>query len=165
MKSLFKVVPLFLFFSGCATTSNIQKPVMDQAEYESRALRYAHLGTCLRLGYMDSSTHGKAMSISQRGGNMRFSNIDNQKLDEMTREAGQAILENVQLMSNEERNDFKHDCQVISGMVETNYNEIQEKERNNSLQKPNIIYSQPAQNKSSTTYCNKFGSQVICNSY
>lgn len=165
MKKLFNLVPLFLIVSGCATVSNVSKPEMHQQEYTERAMRYAHFGTCLRLGYMDSSTYGKAMSVGQAGANAVYSNINTQKLDGMTREAEKSILEYVQLMSNEKRNDFKYECQVLSGMIETGYDELKEQQRNNSLQRPNVIYSQPAQSKSSTTYCNKFGSQVICNSY
>lgn len=124
MKKLFNLIPLFLLVSGCATVSSIPKPEMNQQEYTERAMRYAHFGTCLRLGYMDSSTYGKAMYIGEGGANAVYSNINTQKLDEMTRVAEKYIFEDVRSMSNEKRNEFKYECQMLSGITETNYSQF-----------------------------------------
>lgn len=177
MRKILLFTPLLLAITACATTQISPKPEMSLDEYRDRAQRNAIYGMCLRRGFMDSDTYGKAISIGEMAMSVSNQKVDSLKLINMTREterklekeAEQAIRYQGPQMVDSNRKEFAHsfkyECQALSGMINTNYNELQELKRSANMKQPQTQTYTPIQNKISTTYCNTFGSQVICNSY
>lgn len=178
MRKIFLTTPVLLAIIGCATTPPAPKIEMSLAEYQQRAKEYSMLDTCLKRDYIDSQTHGKAMSIYNSSLDMSGKLVDKRKLSGMINETN-TYVDGLQSKMNREmspenlekdRNKVKFICQKLAGEIQVGYSEIQD--LNRQIQRQNEIKQQqqnqiyvPAYNKSSTTSCNQFGSQVICNTY
>lgn len=175
MKKTLLLIPFMLSLIGCATTQATPKSEISLAEYKDRAERNGMYGICLRLELMDSNTYGKAISIGEMAIAKTGQTVDKGKLFDMTKEfegefvslynesmrgldAQSAAIEDKKL-----KDSMRYDCQALGGRINTAYSEIQETQRNKSMQQRQTPTYQPRQSNNSTTSCNQFGSQVICN--
>lgn len=169
MKKFLLVAPFLLVLMGCATTPMSSKGEMSLAEYKDRAERNAYYGICLRMELMDSNTYGRAIAIGDMAIAASGKQFDRRKLSDMTQkiegEFAQVWNEEMNALEPQEaaikkkgyQNEMRYECQSLSGMVNTGYEDLQERNRNNSIRQ--------SQNSSGTTICNKIGSQVICNTF
>ena len=148
------------FLTGCATIPGSSQSELTQDEYVNYAAAFGMLDTCLYQGLMDGETHAKAMSVFNEAFVVKNRIVDKSKMSVLTSNA----------RSNYERaaaaypQELRFQCQKMSGKIQVDYREIQEQKRNNQINNQRPVYT-PTYNKSSTTSCNQFGSQVICNTY
>lgn len=178
MRRLLLISPVLLAIVGCATTPPAPIVEMSLAEYQQYASAYALLDICLKRDHIDSQTYGKGMSMYNASLDMSKKLIDRKKLDGFVQETNRYMDELQSKMEREmppealatDRNEVKFICQKLAGEIQIGYSEIQE--LNRQLQRQKEIRQQqqnqtsiPQYNKSSTTFCNKFGSQVICNTF
>lgn len=189
MRSFLFLTPFFLSLIGCATTPApppAPQPQLSSEGYKSFASKYSNLDDCLKKGYMDSVTHAKGVALSNR---MLVSTGLAVNWDTMRKEVAglDSYYEELQKKMDREmtaadlekdRQLVKFTCQKISGEYQVAYNQMQESDRQQqrqneinqqqqfqmNQQRQNQIYA-PAYNKSTTTSCHQFGSQVICNSF
>lgn len=175
MKKTLFIIPFLLALTGCATTQATPKSEISLAEYKDRAERNGMYGICLRLELMDSNTYGKAISIGEMAIAKAGQTVDKRKLFDMTKEfEGELVslyneemrgldAQSAAIEDKKIKDSMRYDCQALSGMINTGYAEIQEMQRNKIIQQRQTPTYQPRQSNNSTTSCNQFGSQVICN--
>lgn len=178
MKKFFGLTPFLLLLIGCATTPAAPKVELSLEEYNQYAFKYSRLDGCLRDGYMDNVTHAKGRSIYNRSLAGTGKIVNYVRLDRAVSDIDNYVVGLQQKMDREmkaedlekDRKLVKFTCQKLSGELQVGYSEIQDLDRQIQRQKEinqqrqNQIYT-PTYNKSSTTSCHQFGSQVICNSY
>lgn len=169
MKKNLLLAPFLLVLMGCATTSTSSNGEISLAEYQDRADRNAIYGVCLRLELMDSNTYGRAIAIGDMAVAASGRQLDKGKLIDMTRKIEGEFVQIwneemsaleprlAEIKKKEYQDQMRYQCQSLSGMVNTGYEDIQETNRNNSMRQQ--------QSSSPTTICNKIGSQVICNTF
>lgn len=159
MKNIFLLTALVSsFLTGCATIPGSSQSELTQDEYLNYAGAFGLLDACLYQGFMDSETHAKAMSVFNEGFVVKNKIVDRNKMNVLTSNARSGIEREAPPQ------ELRFECQRISGKVQVDYREIQEQKRNNQINNQRQVYT-PAYNKSSTTSCNQFGSQVICNTF
>ena len=131
-----KFLPLLaVLISGCATS-----PVV----YEKWGRMQGGLELCRNAGYIDATTYAKGRALLNDQKSMNI--VDPQKLDEATRQAMSAYASSVN----------RRDCEDIAGTIGLSY-------ENATRPAPTVVT--PMIKAPTTTYCNRIGTQVFCNSF
>ncbi|MEQ1205686.1 hypothetical protein ABLT98_18415 [Acinetobacter baumannii] len=114
--------------------------ITTPAQYQKYGAMASDLNQCFQNSYIDSDTYGKGRIVLQ---NIHSMNIINPtKLDE-------AIANSpVRYVSQSE-------CMQMGGIINARFAQIQQSNQNYT----------PQVASPTTTYCNRIGSQVVCNSY
>lgn len=146
------------FLVGCATIPGASQSELTQDDYVNYGEAFGLLDACLYQSFMDGETHAKAMSVFNEGFVITNKIVDRNKINVLKSNARSRIEREAPPQ------ELRFECQRISGMVQVDYREIQEQKRNNQINNQRSVYT-PTYNKSSTTSCNQFGSQVICNTF
>lgn len=163
MGKLLLVAPLLLSLTACATTSLSSKPEFTQAQYTEFADMETLLDFCLKQEFIDSVAYAQGNSVINRALESPKYTLDRMKYNRILSDMNESNKEAIANLTASEMRDMKFVCQQTEGYAKTTYAEIQ-RENEIKMQSPSPVYT-PYRNRSSTTYCNQFGSQVICNSY
>lgn len=192
MRVFLFLTPFLLAFTGCATTPappappTAPKPEISTEEYRQYAFEYSRLNLCLQRGHMDGVDHAKGAALFNRmlantGNRVDWNRMRRETtvLDNSTEELQQKMDRVMTAKDLEkDRQLVKVTCQRLSGENQLAYSQMldsdRQQQRQNEInqqqqyqmnqQRQNQIYA-PAYNKSTTTSCHQFGSQVICNSF
>lgn len=143
MKKHIGVTLCGLFLAGCAT----QRPQMDEATYTSFSRGWAVVHQCYSLNPIDVDMAAHARR--QVNATMNRYKYDPAKI---TTQANWFIRYG--------NPPSQEDCQKLALVVRTKQQQIAESNSQASIYSAPIIVNQP-----SSTYCNKIGTQVFCNSF
>ena len=143
MKKHIGVIICGLFLAGCAT----QRPQMDEATFTSFSRGWAVVHQCYSLNYIDVDMAAHARR--QVNATMNRYEYDPAKI---TTQANWFVRYG--------NPPSQEDCQKLALVVRTKQQQIAESNAQASTYSAPIIVNQP-----SSTYCNKIGTQVFCNSF
>ena len=158
------ITVLLLSLTACASTSGgLNRTEMSLSEYEDYALSQSYLEVCLKQGYIDGRGYAQGNSIIDQTLENEASRriVNYTTINDFFVKTSKSMNQWIQGLNEEGRRDLKFQCQKLEGILTNSYNENQ---RSKEIIMSRPVYTVP-QNKSSTTYCNKFGTQVICNTY
>lgn len=143
MKKIISAAVCGLLLAGCAT----QRPQMDEATYTSFSRGWAVVHQCYSLNHIDVDMAAHARR--QVNATMNRYEYDPAKI---TTQANWFIRYG--------NPPSQEDCQKLALVVRTKQQQITESNTQASIYSAPIIVNQP-----SSTYCNKIGTQVFCNSF
>lgn len=155
---------LFLSLTACAATSGgLNRTEMSLSEYEDYALSQSYLEVCLKQGYINGSGYAQGNSVIDRTLEKEASRriVNYTTINDYFVKTSTSMNQWTQSLNESGRRDLKFQCQKLEGSLTNAYNENQ---RAKEIIMSRPVYTAP-QSNSSTTYCNKFGTQVICNTY
>lgn len=132
-----------LTLAGCAT----QKPQMGEGDYSRFSKGWAAIHQCHSSGYIDADT--AALAKRYVGGTMQQYVFDSNKMDNQAN----WYLRNGSLPSQD-------DCRNLAVAVRARQQQIVENTAQLSAQSNPAIVTKPT-----STYCNRIGTQVFCNSF
>lgn len=146
MNKIVCVVLAGLILAGCAT----QRPQMSEDQYQSFARTWATIGFCNNKGWIDSDTAARGQTyVNSAVGTYTF---DRDRMGNALAQVGKAAPPS------------QEDCRMLSMNIHQRKQQIENQNAQNATQQQEaqkIINS----TKSTQTYCNKIGTQVLCNSY
>lgn len=137
---------LVIGLAGCAA----QKPQMPDEKYAAITRGWITLTECIRNGDIDSD-------IGARGKAYIFSTVSEYQHDADK-------LRNTEIKMRKNLSVSKADCRELAVAIQTRKQQIENQNATAEMQRQevqNIINS----TKSTHTYCNKIGTQVLCNSF
>lgn len=145
------ITALVLLLSGCAT----EKQDMPFANYEGFALNEAIINKCVAQGDMDYNTAATGKNIvAQRLNSWRYDPVIYQNVlnGQIAKFSGGVS---------------KEDCNTKGMDIAQSAQQIQQAYEQERIQQANISQlNQTLQNmQPKTTYCNRIGTQVLCNTY
>lgn len=138
---------LALALTGCAT----QRPQMTEHQYDMFAKGWAGVHHCTTEGFIDAPTAARARTYAVTA--MNQYSFDSALLDSKAKD---------QITYGERPS--QQDCRSLAATVEGRRQQIENQNASAAIQQ------QEAQNminatKSTKTYCNKIGTQILCNSF
>ena len=173
MKKLLFPTLIVCMISGCASTPQIKHPLPDYLAKELIAEELI-MDTCLNLNHWHSSEYGiiRYLFNSKRQNILSNYIVDENQLEYITqehiRQARKALVEKPNNLANQK--EWEIECKKVSGDAKTNYNQLQEAERNRAsqpiiinrpvVQSPTPIYRPPT-----TTFCNGVENMQYCSSF
>lgn len=173
MKKLFPTTLIVCLISGCASTPQVKSPLPEQLTKELVAGELI-MDTCLNLNHWDSSEYGIVRYLFDSKKQNTLSNyiVDESQLDYVTqeyiRQARKALVEKPN--DTADQKEWEIGCKKISGDAKTNYNQLQEAQRNRANQpviinRPVVQSPMPVFTPPTTTFCNNVGNMQYCNSF
>lgn len=149
MNKLMVSVMAGLILAGCAT----QKPQMAESQYFGFAKAWHTIGWCAYKGWMDVNTAARGKTYVTT--TMNQYSFDRQRMDQESRSpAVAAALDQV----------TEGDCRNAAVSIHTRKQQIDNQNATAEIQQreaQNMIKA----TKPTNTYCNKIGTQVLCNSF
>ena len=146
MKKHIGVIICGLVLAGCAT----QKPQMPEDKYQSLVRGWIGISECIRSGWIDADTGARGRSYVIAAANTY--QYDSVKFKEIEQRMRGTL------------NISQTDCREIAVSIQSRKQQIDNQNATAEIQKQeiqNIINS----TKSTQTYCNRIGTQVLCNSF
>lgn len=143
MKKILVSLVAGLLLAGCAT----QKPQMSEGDYSRFSKGWAAIHQCHSSGYIDTDT--AALAKRYMGGTMQQYVFDSNKMDNQAN----WYLRNGSSPSQD-------DCRNLAVSVRTRQQQIAENNAQLSAQSSPAMGTKPT-----STYCNRIGTQVFCNSF
>lgn len=146
MKKHIGVIICGLFLAGCAT----QRPPLPESRYADISRGWITLTECIDTGRIDAATgaRGKAYSISTINGYQH--NPDK--------------LRNTEISMRNSLTVSDADCRGLAMAIEYRKQQIENQNDAMAFQRQEIQNSINS-TKPTQTYCNKIGTQVLCNSF
>ncbi len=143
------ILGLVIGFGGCAT----QKPQMPDSQYYGFAKAWHTIGWCAYKGWMDADTAARGKTYVAT--TMNQYSFDRERMDRESRSSTvAAALDQV----------TEGDCRNAAVSIQGRKQQIDNQNATAAIQQQetqNMINA----TKSTKTYCNKIGTQVLCNSF
>lgn len=144
-----KLIPVLagLLLNGCAT----QKPPLADNQYTAFATQLISIMKCVNSGYMQPD-------IGARGQQYSMANLNSWQFDQnhfmsRAKQVGDSV------------NPSQGDCNTLAMNIVQTRNKIDAHNEQVARETQAWQNQQNYQNQNKTTYCNKIGTQTICNSY
>lgn len=147
MKKIYFIVLIGLFLSGCAT----HKPPLADNQYTAFATQLMSIQKCVADGYMTPD-------VGARGQQYSMANLNTWQFD-------QNYFLNRAKQIESSINPSQADCNTMAMNIVQIKNQIDA--QNEQAQRDAAAWQnmQNTLNQNKTTYCNKIGTQTICNTY
>lgn len=135
-----------LVLAGCAT----QKPQMPEDKYQSLVRGWIGISECIRSGWIDADTGARGRSYVIAAANTY--QYDSVKFKEIEQQMRGTL------------NISQTDCREIAVSIQSRKQQIDNQNATAEMQRQEV-QSIINNTKSTQTYCNKIGTQVLCNSF
>ena len=147
MKKIIFVLVAGSLLSGCVT----QKPSLAENQYTAFATLLTGIHKCVVTGYVTPEVGARAQSYAEGNLNTYQFNL------EVLKSRVTQVADNV--------NPSQGDCNTLAMQVAQRKNQIDANNEQVAREAQAWKDLSNSQNQNKTTYCNKIGTQTICNSY
>ena len=146
MKKIIGAAVCGLLLAGCAT----QKPQMPEDKYQSLVRGWIGISECIRSGWIDADIGVRGRSYVIAAANTY--QYDSVKFKEIEQRMRGTL------------NISQTDCREIAVSIQSRKQQIDNQNATAEMQRQEV-QSIINNTKSTQTYCNKIGTQVLCNSF
>ena len=135
-----------LVLAGCAT----QKPQMPDEKYQAFARGWSAIGYCNNKGWIDADTAARGRTYV--GSAVDTYTFDRARMGVTIAEVGKSAPPS------------QESCRELAMTIQARKQQIDNQNANMAIQQQSVQNMINA-TKSTNTYCNKIGTQVLCNSF
>lgn len=146
MKKILVSLVAGLILAGCAT----QRPVMPDEKYQSFASGWAAVGWCSNQGWIDADT--AALGRNYIGNAVSTYTFDRDRMASSIAAVGKTTPPSIE------------NCRELAVTIRARKQQIDNQNATLAIQQK-ATQEMINSTKSTQTYCNKIGTQVLCNSF